>query len=69
MRWKGGRFLVLFKGGGCRVSLFLMLIRGTKRQDGFKIICMAPRIERLSLYLQQAVKNIACAFEGGCGDV
>ena len=50
MRWQGGRvvkreggkYLVLFKGGGRRESprfhLFvLMLINGAKGQDGFKI--------------------------------
>ena len=35
VRWQGERFLVLFEGGGCRVSprfylLFLMLINETK---------------------------------------
>ena len=75
VRWEGGSFLVLFKGGECRVQnfifLFLMLIKGTKRQDVFKIICMAPGIERLSLCLQQTVKNIVCALVGKfkCGKV
>ena len=53
------------------IFLFLMLIKGTKRQDVFKIICMAPGIERLSLCLQQTVKNIVCALVGKfkCGKV
>ena len=44
--WEGGKgmsFLVLFKGGGCKVRLrfhfflFSMLIKGKKRQDGIAI--------------------------------
>ena len=41
-----------------------MLIQGTKRQDGFKIFCVALGVERLSLHLPQAVRNIMC-FGGG----
>ena len=43
-----------------------MLIKGTKRQDGFKIFRMAPGMERLSLHLLQIVRNIICALEVGC---
>ena len=58
VRWHGGRFLVLFKGGECRMSprfyLFVseMLIKGTKGQpdvdkgskgDGLKIFLHAHR--------------------------
>ena len=65
----------LFKGRGCRVSprfylFFLMLIKERKRRDGFKIFCMAPGMEKLSLHLPQAVRNIVCALEVGrrvCG--
>ena len=46
--------------------LFLMLIKGTKRQDGFKIFRMAPGMERLSLHLLRIVRNIICALEVGC---
>ena len=49
--------------------LFLILIKGTKRQDGFKIFCVAPGMERLSLDLLQAVRNLVCALEVGCGVV
>ena len=51
-RWESsahnGRFLVLFKGGGSRVSprlhlLFLMLINKTKEQDVFKIFLNGHR--------------------------
>ena len=49
--------------------LFLILIKGTKRQDGFKIFCVAPEMERLSLDLPQAVRNLVCALEVGCGVV
>ena len=72
VRWEDGRCLVLFKGGGgCRLSprfllLFLMLIKGRKRQDGFKIFRMAPGMERLSLHLLRIVRNIICALEVGC---
>ena len=34
-----------------------MLIKGTKEQDGFKIILCAEEMERLSLDLKQAAKN------------
>ena len=72
VRWEGRRFLVLLKGGGCRVSprfhlLFLILIKGTKRPDGFKLFCMAPRMERLLLHLPQAFRNKVYALEVGCG--
>ena len=71
VRWKGGSFLVLFKGEGCRVSrrfyfLFLTSIKGTKRQVGFKKFCMALGMERLSLHLLQAIRNIVYPFKVGC---
>ena len=74
VRWEGGRYVVLFKGGGCRLSprfllLFLILIKGTKRWNGFKIFCMAPGMERLSLHLLGVVRNIIYALELGCGCV
>ena len=41
VRWQGGRFLVFFKGWGCRVKtrfhLFVPDINETKEQDVFKI--------------------------------
>ena len=48
VRWEGGRFLVLFKGGGYRVSprfyLFcLMLVNGNNEQVGFKIFLRSHR--------------------------
>ena len=43
-----------------------MLIKERKRRDGFKIFCMAPGMEKLSLHLPQAVRNIVCALEVGC---
>ena len=49
------------------IFLFLILIKRTKRQDGFKIFCMAPEMERLSLHLLQAVRNLVYALEVGCG--
>ena len=49
------------------IFLFLMLIKGTKRQDVFKVFCIAPGMEKLSLHLPQAVRNIVCALEVGCG--
>ena len=59
--------MFLFKGGGCRVSprfcLFIFDIKGMKRQDGFKIFCMAPGMERLSLHLLQVIRNKICALE------
>ena len=72
VRWEGGRFLVLFKGEGCRVSprfhLFvLMLIKGTNSLDGFKTFCMTPGMERLSLHLPQAFTNKVYALKAGCG--
>ena len=47
--------------------LFLMLIKGTKRWNGFKIFRMAPGMERLSLHLLRFVRNIICASEVWCG--
>ena len=41
-----------------------MLIKRTKRWDGFKIFCISLGVERLSLDLPQAVRNIMC-FGGG----
>ena len=72
VRREGGRFLVLFKGEGCRVSprfhLFvLMLIKGTNRLDGFKTFCMTLGMERLSLHLPQALRNKVNALKAGCG--
>ena len=43
-----------------------MLIKGRKRQDGFKIFRMAPGMERLSLHLLRIIRNIICALEVGC---
>ena len=47
VRWHGERFLVLFEGGGLKVSprfhlLFLMLINETKEQGVFKIFLRGP---------------------------
>ena len=74
VRQEGEKFLVLFNGRGCRVSprfrFFVFDVnQGMKRQDGFKIFCIAQGMERLSLHLLQAVRNIVCALEVGCGDV
>ena len=41
-----------------------MLIKGTKWRDWFKISCVAAGMERLSLDLPRAVKNIV-----GCESV
>ena len=49
------------------IFLFLILIKGTKRPDGFKLFCMAPRMERLLLHLPQAFRNKVYALEVGCG--
>ena len=46
-----------------------MLIKGTKRRDGCTIYCIAPGMERLSLQLLQAVRNIACALKVGRGSL
>ena len=46
MGWEGGRFLILFKSGGCRVSQrfhFFYVNQGNKEgQDWFEIFCMTP---------------------------
>ena len=65
--WEGGRFLVSFKGRVAEqvkdfIFLFLMLIKGMKRHDGFKIFCMARGTERLSLHLPQAVRRVVKMF-------
>ena len=49
------------------IFLFLILIKGTKRRNGFKLFCMAPGMERLLLHLPQAFRNKVYALEVGCG--
>ena len=49
--WKGGRFLVLFQDGGCRVSprfhlFFSDVNQWNKRADGFKILLCGCRDEQ-----------------------
>ena len=44
-----------------------MLSKGMKMQGGFKIFFRRPKVERLSLDLSWAVKNVECALRVGCG--
>ena len=71
MRWEGGDFQVLFKGEGCRVSprfyLFVFDINQGNKEAGCIKFCMALGMERLSLQLLQAVRNIVYPFKVGCG--
>ena len=39
VRWEGGRFLILFKGGGCRVSpIFNLFVFNFKGYPCYKMI-------------------------------
>ena len=83
--WKGGKgdrewggkvrgFWFYSKAGDAErvqdfIFLFLLLIKVTKRQDGFTNFCIALGMERLSLHLPQAVRNIVCTSEVECGGV
>lgn len=63
MRWEVGRFLVLIKDGGRRVSpsfyLFVSVNQGNTRDGmGSRFSCVSVEMERLSLDLSVAVKNI-----------
>ena len=64
-RLEGEGFLVLFKGGGCRASLrFRLFVSDVNQGLNSRFSCMATGVERLSLDLSQAVKNIV-----RCGNV
>ena len=63
MRQKGGSYLVLFKGGGHKMSprfhLFVYDVsQGNEGVGCSRFSCMATGMERLSLDLLRAVKNI-----------
>ena len=45
-RWEFSGFIQGWGSESKIFFLFLMLIKGTKRQDRFKIICMVPGIEK-----------------------
>ena len=65
VRWQDGRFLVLFKDGGPRVSprfhLFLSNFNQPNKGAGYvqDILVWPQVLERFSLDLTQAVKNVA----------
>ena len=71
--------LILFKDGEHRVEdtgwdqdfifLFLMLIKGMRRRDEFKFLCVTPGTEGFFLDLLRAAKNRVCALKVGCGGV
>ena len=67
VRWQGGTFLVLFKTGEHRVSprfyLFVSDVKGMKGMGG-RFSCVPAGMERYSLDLPRAVKNIV-----GCESV
>ena len=74
MRWESETFLVLFKGGRCRESprchLFVFVVNQGNEEAGWVYeFLLRLGMERLSLHLLLAVKNIVCASEVGCGGV
>ena len=64
LRWQGGRFLVLFKGGRCRVSqtfhLFVSHVNQWNKRDRMdsRCSCVDTGMEKLPLNLTQVVKNM-----------
>ena len=68
VRWEGGRFLLSFKGEGCRVRqdfifLFLMLINKTKEQDVFKIFLHGHRNGKILLRSNTSCKKCGRVWE------
>ena len=68
--WEGGRFLVLFKDGGCRVQnfifLFLMLIKETKKQDGIAIGIACTFLDNCSWEVQMWKNGVTSKEEILC---
>ena len=66
---EGGRFLVLFKRAGCKLSpRFHLFVSDVNQgsEEAARFSCVTPEMEGLSIDLPRAVKVIECAFEVGC---
>ena len=73
MRWQGGRFLVLFKGGGLKVRpkfyRFVSGVNQKKRRSRIcsRNFCVAAGLEKFFLDLTQTVTNMAgCRSVSNC---
>ena len=70
VRWEGGKFLVLFKGGGCRVSprfhLFVFDVNQGNEEAGWMYdLLHSPRDGKTLFTTSGSCYKYSMCFEGG----